>query len=121
MDAPLVTDDVCSKCVMGGLGGTEDPCVPAHMILKIQREDPKAYCPRVTLLEENEVAAEVAWIAVKLGGDHPLFRQTFDLVTAEMDSESRLRLFYRVLSAVSDPGVAARIKAARERALRSKD
>jgi hypothetical protein len=116
LDAPRVTAETCQKCEFGGVGGTEEPCVPLHQIRKIQ-EDPSRVCPRVRLLPENEVAAEVAWFAVKLGGDHPLFRHAFDLQTQDMDASSRLSLFYRVIGAVSDEGIAARIKAARKRAL----
>jgi hypothetical protein len=101
-------------------GGREEECVPRATILRIQ-QDPTRLCPRVELQPENEVAAEVAWFAVKLGGDHPLFGQMFTLQTSEMGAEDRLRLFYRVIGAVSDPGIAARIKAERERALRNKD
>lgn len=96
-------------------GGREEECVPRATLLKIQ-QDPERVCPRIELTPDNEVAAEIAWFAVKLGGDHPLFGQLFNLQTAHMDAESRLALFYRIVAAVSDPGIAARIKAERERA-----
>jgi hypothetical protein len=101
-------------------GGREDPCVPPHTLRKIQ-QDPTRVCPRFELTPENEALAETAWFAVKLGGDHPLFAKLFDLQSADLDAESRLAAFYRIISAVSDPGIAARIKAERERALRQKD
>ncbi len=100
-------------------GGKEEPCVPTHTLLKIQR-DPSRVCPRIELLPENEAVSEVAMFAVKLGGDHPLFDKLFDLKTAECDAESKLAAFYRIIGAVSDPGIAARIKAERQRA-RDKD
>lgn len=100
-------------------GGKEEPCVPTHMLLKIQK-DTSRVCPRIELLPENEPLAEVASFAVKLGGDHPLFNKLFDLQTAKCDAESKLAAFYRIIGAVSDPGIAVRIKAERERA-RNKD
>ncbi len=100
-------------------GGDEEPCVPTHTLRKIQA-DPTRVCPRVELLPENEALAEVASFAVKLGGDHPLFDKLFDLQTAECDAEAKLAAFYRIIGAVSDTGIAARIKAERERA-RNKD
>jgi hypothetical protein len=90
------------------------------MLLKIQRETNR-YCPRFELSPENEALAAIAWFAVKLGGDHPLFEKLFDLQTADLDHEARLAVFYRIMAAVSDEGIAARIRAARERALRQKD
>jgi hypothetical protein len=105
---------------MRGIGGSEEPCVNRITLLKIQRES-KRVCPRFELDADNEVLAAIAWFAVKLGGDHPLFSKFFDLQTAGLDNEARLAVFGRILSAVSDEGIAARIKAARERALRQKD
>jgi hypothetical protein len=102
---------------MLGRGGEEDPCVPRATLLKIQR-DPKRICPRFELTEDNEVLAEIAWFAVKLGGDHPLFHKLFDLHTAELSPEGKRRAFLTVVRAVSDEGIAARIKAERERALK---
>jgi len=101
-------------------GATEDPCVPPHHLKKIQM-DPKRVCPRVELTEENRTLAEIAWFAIKLGGDHPLFNKLFDLHTVELGPEQRLAIFYRIIAAVSDDGIAARIKGERERAARSKE
>lgn len=101
-------------------GGTEDPCVPASTILKIQR-NPTRVCPRYELLEENEALAEIAWFAVKLGGDHPLFHKLFDLQSEGLSPEGKRLAFLQVIRAVSDDGIAARIKAARERALRDRE
>jgi hypothetical protein len=105
---------------MRGIGGTEEPCVPRLTLLKIQR-DPKRICPRYELTEENEALGEIAWFAVKLGGDHPLFHKLFDLHTSELSAEGKRRAFLTIIRAVSDDGIAARIKAERERALRSKE
>jgi len=112
MDYTRVTDSMCAKCVMKG--GTEEPCVNTTMLVQLQSKG--QICPRVDLREDNEVPAQLAWFAAKLGGDHPLWHKLFDLHTSEMDPESRLNLFYAVIGAVSDPGISGRIKAARERA-----
>lgn len=101
-------------------GGKEDPCVSTLMLDKIQRET-KRYCPRVDLLDDNEPLAEIAWFAVKLGGDHALFHKLFDLHTEGLDRETRLNVFRRIVMAVSDEGIAARIKAERARSVRSRD
>lgn len=101
-------------------GGREEPCVSPIVLAKIQ-EDPARVCPRVELLEENLPLAEIAWFAVKLGGDHALFHKLFDLHTEGLDQETKLAVFRRIVNAVSDEGIAARIKAERERALRQKD
>jgi hypothetical protein len=102
---------------MLGRGGKEDPCVPRSTLLKIQK-DPKRVCPRFELTPENAPLAELAWFAVKLGGDHPLFQMLFDMHSDGLDAEQKMAAFYRVIGAVSDPGISARIKTARERALR---
>jgi hypothetical protein len=102
---------------MGGRGGTEEPCVNETTIRTIQAKSKTQHCPRVVLTEENEVLAEIAWFAVRLGGDHPLFEKIFNLHTVLLSHEERLAVFERVLAAVSEPGITARIKAARKRDL----
>lgn len=116
MDYTRVTEKTCSACEMRGRGGTEEPCVNAEVIRRIQAQG--GICPRVELREDNEIPAQLAWFASKLGGDHPLWHKLFDLHTAEATHEERLDLFFLVIDAVSDPGISARIKSARERALR---
>lgn len=116
MDYARVTEAVCSKCVMRGLGGTEDPCVNIETIKKAQAAG--SICPRVELREDNEIPAQLAWFAAKLGGDHPLWHKLFDLHTSDATKDERLALFFLVIDAVSDPGIASRIKFARERAVR---
>lgn len=105
-------------------GGKEDPCVPRHALLKLQLNPDGSptgqFCPRFELRPENVPLAEIAWFAVKLGGDHPLFSKLFDMQAEGLDPEAKLAAFYKVINAVSNDGIAARIKAARERALREK-
>jgi hypothetical protein len=101
---------------MGGGKGTEEPCVPPHTIRKIQAEG--RICPRYVLLPENEVAAELAMIACKVGADHPLFETLFRLHTKGESKGDSLRLYYQIVAAISDDGISARIQSARERALR---
>lgn len=114
MDYTRVTESMCAKCVMRG--GEEEPCVPPPTLVQMQAKGQA--CPRVDLAPENEVPAELAWFASKLGADHQLFEMLFALHASEASREERLDLFYRVVDAVSDPGISGRIKAARERALR---
>lgn len=114
MDYTRVTEAMCAKCVMRG--GEEEACVAPPALVQMQAKG--QLCPRVDLLPENEVPAELAWFASKLGGDHPLFGMLFNLHTSDASKEDRLDLFFRVVDAVSDPGISGRIKAARERALR---
>lgn len=97
-------------------GGDEPPCVNKTMMLQLQAKG--QLCPRIELREDNEVPAQLAWFAAKLGGEHPLWHKLYDLQSASLDEDAKLRLFFAVIDAVSDPGIAGRIKAARERAVR---
>jgi len=86
------------------------------MIQKIQREG--RICPRYTIPDEDDVAAELCFFAARIGADHSVYQQLFALHTEGQPTEVKIGLFRRVLEVVSDPGIAARIKAARERALK---
>lgn len=112
MDYPRVTEAICAACVMRG--GQEEPCVNRGTLLKLQAGG--RLCPRVELRDDNEVPAQLSWFAAKLGGDHPLWHKLFDLHSEQLDQQSRLNLFFAVIEAVSDEGIAGRIRAARERA-----
>jgi hypothetical protein len=101
---------MCRKCVMQG--GQEEPCVSLDSIRALQAHG--ELCPRVELREENRAAAELAMAALRVGTDSPLWGRLFDLHTAGIPVEERLALLWRVLGACGDPGVAARVKKARE-------
>ena len=99
-------------------GGTRDqtgayvaeaPCVPWANIAEIQK-DPDRLCPRFELSEENATLGELALSAVRIGTDNPLWHRLFDLHTSELAPKDRRQVLYKVMHALSDEGVAARIK-----------
>ena len=73
-------------------------------------------CPRVELMRPNRAAGELALAAIRFGTEHPLWSKLFDVRTARMTSRKRWRLLYSVMAGLADETVAARIKAAREKA-----
>lgn len=94
-------------------GGAEEPCLSFDSLRDLQaRSD--ALCPYVQLDPCNRTAAELALAAVRLGADHPLWARMFDILSEGASRADRMELFYRVLFAVGDPGIAARVKRIRE-------
>lgn len=96
------------------LSGSNDPCVSWLALKDFQARNPAQLCPRVELLPENELPAELALSAVKIGADHALWGRLFDLHTDGWEKEARLDLLYRVLNAAGNADVVARVKAQRE-------
>ncbi len=88
------------------LGGSEDPCVPEHF-LKVIRGKEDRPCPRVELEPDNAIAANLFSLAIS---DHagltPLW---FETLTEGMDSEERRAVMGRVVRALTDEEVAARV------------
>jgi hypothetical protein len=72
-------------------------------------------CPRVDLAPENEVPAELALAAVRLGADHPLWGRLFDIHADGLDREDKSALLYRVMGGAGHPDVVARMKRLRDR------
>ncbi|MGH9364131.1 MAG: hypothetical protein ACRD1B_02545 [Thermoanaerobaculia bacterium] len=102
------------------LGGKEEPCVNRTLIKRIQETHADQNCPRVELSEENEEsgAAELAILGARAGLDHPLWAKLFDVYSEGLDSRQKKFLMWRAVGALSDPDNSARIKAARDRAVR---
>jgi hypothetical protein len=94
-------------------GGKEEPCVSFDSIRDWQARTDQL-CPLVELLPTNRTASELAVAAVRIGADHPLWQRLWEILTEGMSGEDRMALLYRVLNAVADPGVAARVKRLRE-------
>lgn len=89
--------------------------MPWTNIRAIQK-DPALICPRVELMRPNRAAGELALAGIRFGTEHPLWSKLFDVRTARMSSRKRWRLLYSVMAGLADETVAARIRAAREKA-----
>jgi hypothetical protein len=94
-------------------GGREEPCISFDSLKDLQERSGQL-CPLVELEPSNRAAAELALAAIRLGADNPLWSRMFDFLTEGADAEDRRDLFYRVLAAVSDPGIAVRVERLRK-------
>lgn len=102
---------------MGRAGGEEEPCVGRDTLLKIQARG--RTCPRYEIPPEDEVIADLAMLAARIGMDHPLWDKLFDLHSSALGAPWKLALLYRVIEIVGDPLISAKIKAEREKSAKS--
>lgn len=93
----------------------ETPCVGEAMLLKIQRESPSRYCPRVELPEEHETLATLALIGYRVGLDSPAFGLFFESYTAELGVENQRSILEEIAMMLGNELVVAKSAADRER------
>ena len=99
--------------------GEGEPCI-SWKSLEMMQAHGGPLCPRVELLPGNEVAAELALTAVRLGADNALWGRLFDIHCQEKTAEQKLDLLYRVMAGAGHEDIQARMQRLRQQQKKGK-